>query len=136
MNSTETKKLPARAGLPIEEIERLAKLQRESRAIRERVAAEVRAEKRQPAMLCDTAMRGLLAAGQDVPPPSRQDAKEGSAEANATRVSYLGEWSPLFRWFASMCGVASAGMVAMALLGSATPDAVIIVTLAACLEEP
>ena len=51
----------------------------------------------------------------------------------ATRVSYLGEWSPLFRWFASMCGVASAGMVAMALLGSATPDAVIIVTLAAAL---
>jgi hypothetical protein len=30
-----------------------------------------------------------------------------------------------------MCGVATVGMVAMSLLGSATPDAVIIVTLAA-----
>lgn len=126
MNSTDTtKRIPARAGLTVEEIERLAKLQRESRALRDRIAAEVAAEKRQPAKLPDAAMRGLLESAQN----EIHGGKRGDAETQ--RGNARGEWSPLFRWFAVMCGFAAAGIVALSVLGSRTPDAVIIVTLAA-----
>ena len=80
--------------------------------------------------LTDAQIAGLLAARESAA-KERTERREEAEENLCAPCAPSRPFSPLARWFLAMCALALLGIVALAMLGSAAPDAVVIIPVAA-----